>query len=847
MCEYNPRSVTALQFVHVACVASYLMIAGYVMRRAPHLQRSAGVAALASCFAVWSASLVLAHDPDSTRRQAELAYNLGVVGWSSFGSFAVAFALAFAGDGKQLARPVVRAALIGPPALVMVAQWTGVLAADYIHESWGWAYVWSSSPATWLFYAYYASYVAFALAIIYRAGRATGDRVIRRQSNLIVATATVPLVCATTTDVVLVWLDRHHDVPNIAPAFLLVWVLGVTIAIARFRLLDLTPETVAAEILAAMHDGILLVGPDDRVITYNPAVARLLGDRDPRTRTLHDVLSQPIAPGEMVELETVAGRTVAVSLTALVDGGGGICLLRDVTEEKRAARELQAINAELERRVHERTHELDATSRELQRAVRRLGALQATVDAIHRADDAAAIAAGLTRSLLPTLGLGGGCRIILDDEVYTSPGFEPLEAPLRFEVIAGGNPRGTLELHVAAEILAEERDVVARIATEIGQTLEGLAIRNAIAQADRLASIGVLAAGVAHEINNPLTYVTAGLQEIERMELDHVPQGPEIRERVAEALDGSLRIARIVRELGGFARDADEMRPVPIAEAIDAAVAMANHQIRHRARLEVIHGSTAVVRADPGRLTQVFLNLLVNAAHAIPEGHAEDDQVEISSREDNLSVIVAVRDTGRGIEPVVLAHIFEPFYSTKAAGEGSGLGLAISHKIVRAVGGTITAKSTVGKGSTFEVRLPRTVARTSEPDAATSQAHSGRRLRILIVDDDALVARSLGRILSEHDVDLADSGAAAQRAIESTRYDLVICDLMMPDLHGAELHTWVAERHPAIADRMVFMTGGAFTLETAAFLEEHPDRLISKPFEVDAIHETIDRILARTG
>ncbi|PTL75934.1 sensor histidine kinase [Vitiosangium sp. GDMCC 1.1324] len=244
-------------------------------------------------------------------------------------------------------------------------------------------------------------------------------------------------------------------------------------------------------------------------------------------------------------------------------------------------------------------------------------------------------------------------------------------------------------------------------------------------QADRLAALGTLAAGVAHEVSNPLGYITSnlnfiaeGLAEV-RQALDG-EVGPEARERLrgslkecAEALDearqGTARIRDVVGDLKVFARGEDAsslVGPTDVRRALEASINMAMPELRHRARLIRNLEEVPTARGNESRLGQVFLNLLLNAAQAIPEGAPGDHSVEVRSRAEGGNVVVEIRDTGMGIPAENLARIFDPFFSTKPVGVGTGLGLSICHGIITAMQGQLTVESTVGKGSCFRVLLP---------------------------------------------------------------------------------------------------------------------------------------------
>jgi CheY-like chemotaxis protein len=258
------------------------------------------------------------------------------------------------------------------------------------------------------------------------------------------------------------------------------------------------------------------------------------------------------------------------------------------------------------------------------------------------------------------------------------------------------------------------------------------------------------------------------------------------------------------------------------------------NEIRHRARLVKDYGQTPTIDANESRLGQVFLNLLVNAAQAIPEGNAERNEIRIVTRAKDGWVVIDISDTGAGIPPERLARIFEPFFTTKPVGEGTGLGLSICHGIVGSLGGEITVSSRIGEGTTFQVTLP--VGRLEEreqADVQTRPIRASRRARILVVDDEAMMVKALTRTLrSHHDVTGVTAAREAARLIEAgERYDLILCDLMMPQITGMDLHTQLLRAAPEMAAKMIFLTGGAFTVRARTFLDNVPNQRLEKPFD----------------
>ena len=231
--------------------------------------------------------------------------------------------------------------------------------------------------------------------------------------------------------------------------------------------------------------------------------------------------------------------------------------------------------------------------------------------------------------------------------------------------------------------------------------------------ADRMISVGTLAAGVAHEINNPLAYVMANLnvaiEEVHALS-GGSPSGriKELEEMVGDALEGATRVAKIVRSLKTFSRSDHEQRAVvDIHPTLELAINMAFNEIRHRARLVKDFGVTPLIEADEARLGQVFINLLVNAAQAIPEGNAQGNEVRITTSTDPTgNLVVEVRDTGPGIPLEIRGRLYQPFFTTKPVGVGTGLGLSVCHNIVTSMGGDLSVLSELGKGATFRVVLP---------------------------------------------------------------------------------------------------------------------------------------------
>jgi len=390
--------------------------------------------------------------------------------------------------------------------------------------------------------------------------------------------------------------------------------------------------------------------------------------------------------------------------------------------------------------------------------------------------------------------------------------------------------------------LTMARDVTARRALEAQ-----------LIQSDRLAALGTMAAGVAHEINNPLAYVMLNLDWIARKMPDAVRDAASVDalvELLREARGGLERVALIVRELRSFSRaDSETRRLVDLKAVVQSAIRIAAHEIRHRAHVSTSFDPVRPVWANDARLEQVILNLLLNAAQAMSETRAERNEIRVSVRSDGDNrAILEVGDNGEGIPPEVLPRIFDPFFTTKPHGVGTGLGLSICHGIVAALGGQITVHSQPGEGTSFRVALPTTDVNETPAPPRISDAPPSRgapRARVLIVDDEVPIANTLRELLSiDHDVVAVTNGHDALDAILHTDdFDVILCDLMMPEMSGIDLYDRFREVRPGLERRMVFMTGGAFTPRATEFLASIDNRRIDKPFSLKAV-EKITREMA---
>jgi PAS domain S-box-containing protein len=540
-------------------------------------------------------------------------------------------------------------------------------------------------------------------------------------------------------------------------------------------------------------------------------------------------------------------------------------LLKPVkTGELRSAIEIGLYRHEMEKRLRERERWFSTTLRSIADAV-------VTVDLAGNVTFMNPAAEALVGAKAEdTIGKSASDVLRLMNQQPPATDATPLATALRMRQSVQLDDASLLDLSTGAE--RSINDSAAPVLDE-GEMLGAVMVFRDVTEkkrlqkqlelADRLTSLGTMAAGAAHELNNPLAVVVASAgfaaEELakQRAELktQASPETTEKRlEKIADALgdlqSAASRMGRIVSDLRTFSRPAEQSPEiVDLVRCVKWAVRATSQEFRHRAQVFTEFGETPFVDADEARLGQVIINLLVNAAQAISPGSADRNEVHVTTRTDERGrAVVEVRDTGKGIPPEVLNRIFEPFFTTKNVGEGTGLGLSICHGIVCSLGGDIQVASELGRGTEFRVVLP---PRPAEKNGATGPgvartAATPRRGRVLVVDDEDMILRCIRRILEDedHDVVCVEDVRGALNLIESgERFDVILSDMMMPSMTGVEFYEALLKQKPDLARRVVFITGGAVSAKLDAFLKSVPNPHLDKPFKISTLRDTIQQCL----
>lgn len=600
-------------------------------------------------------------------------------------------------------------------------------------------------------------------------------------------------------------------------------------------------------------DGVFVADGELRILDVNALAARML--QRPREELVGRRLAELVAPEDLAERpllleELRSGQRVAIQRKLALPNGGRVVL--DVLAQRTSDGRLVGFA----RDVTERSLS-DEKLRRSEESLRKLIDTLPDGILVHDRGVAVYVSPTLERMLgYPEGSLVG--RAVLDavhpdDRAKVTERMATLYLPgapstlpfLEERLVRSDGVALTCEI-AALRVLFEGKDAVVAVIRDITDRLRTQA---ELAHADRMTTVGRLAAGVAHEINNPLTFVLLNLEHQTRVLESHLASGAPISHETLRMLsqgakfahEGAERVARIVRDLRTLGRREEEpFGLLDVNEVLESALTLTTHEIEARGRVVRRFETGATLIGSEGRLCQVFVNLLVNAAHALNPEKAEENVIEVATSGDRDSVRVVVRDNGPGMTPQVLSRVFEPYFTTKSPVTGTGLGLPISRDIVRLHGGDIRIVSSAAGGTRVEVVLPRKPA-SRKPSVPQMAAVVVAKKRLLVIDDDEPVLRSISDLLEErYDVTRTGTSEEGQKLLEASTFDLVLCDVGLSGTSGPELSEWA--RGQGIETPFLLMSGTGtdsqrLTRCAAGYLE--------KPFRGAALVLAIEAALAR--
>lgn len=622
------------------------------------------------------------------------------------------------------------------------------------------------------------------------------------------------------------------------------------------RAVDTSRDDLLTEVMEALHEGLAvfdengcLVRFNRFFVTLNPPIADLIrpgarwelllheahrrGAISGQARAEMDRMERAVAAGDIhpapVEVEGPGGVLFEVAMNPTATGGF-VLTERDITERKRLAHAEREVE-EMLRRV------LDACPAAVMMTRLEGGEVMyrspAAIELLGRGKEShrwfarAAERADFLTALLPS-GRVDGMQVTAIRPDGSE--FPALISARQIEY------RG--EIVIVATVADRSDEIALRRALETQ--------REQIFQAEKLSALGELLAGIAHEINNPLS-VVVGHAMMLREEIDDA----DPLRRIGKITDAAERCSRIVRTFLAMARQKPaEMEPTRLDEAIEMAVeAVAAGATEFHAAVDCdIAPDLPEILCDAHQIAQVFINLLANADQAM-RASGTGGRVRIKARAEPKAagVVVLISDDGPGIPADLRARVFDPLFTTKAPGEGTGIGLAFAHRIVSAHGGSIRLLDRPG-GATFEIRLPvHAPAPARGIDAEATVRHVPRR-RILVVDDEPEVADLIRDLLHRdgHFVDSVTEAATALDLVTRQPYDLILCDVRMPGLDGPGFHARLSRAHPDMARRMAFVTGDTMARETSRFLADCDRPWIEKPILPDDLRRLVHAVACET-
>lgn len=367
-------------------------------------------------------------------------------------------------------------------------------------------------------------------------------------------------------------------------------------------------------------------------------------------------------------------------------------------------------------------------------------------------------------------------------------------------------------------------------------------------QAEKLASLGQTISGIAHELNNPLATILTWAERLNERNADD-----QSRRGLDVILGEAERAARIVRNLLTFARKRHTTRTmVDLNHVVRETLALRSYEQRvtNINVLAALAAGLPQVFADPHQLQQVLLNLVINAEQAMLSANGRGTLVVRTWHNAELdTVVLEVNDDGPGIPDEVQAKIFDPFFTTKEVGKGTGLGLTVAYAIVQEHGGRIWLSSPTGAGASFFVELPTgdaQVVRAPQPPAESFAKDIPAGASVLVVEDEPALAAAVSEGLADAGflVDRAGDGEEALARVGASTYDLIVCDLKMPRIDGMQFYRAIAATRPALARRVIFVTGDVVGTEAERFLEDSGCRWLAKPFRLADLLRTARELLA---
>jgi PAS domain S-box-containing protein len=844
-------------------------------------------AAIFACFFLWSFSYVWQNHPETSKSTAEFFERIGSLGWISFAFFHLWFVWLYCRRRPfRFFKPIAVLFIIMPSVLIYQEVINLALISPNIHCDFGWMSIWKQSIWVSVYFTYYPVVVFVGLYILNDYRRKTDNPIIKRQSRVLILSGFMTFAVGSITNVVAPMITTK-PLPAIADIAALIWAVGLAYVVIRYRMLDISPFLAAQRIVTVMKDLLFLLDTQGRIISINPSAAETLACRaesligrpfldvvattEPeRDHIVMTIKQSPVSRGETM-LAFQSGPSTAVSLsTSLIPGTGIVCVAHDISLQKQRTELLREAKKRLESEVSRATDELRETNARFrviyEHAPDGIFLLDLDGNFIDANDEARRI-------------IGYNEKELKDRNLFTIGILHPADRGKVAEILAEnrfGKASSAHEMTILrkdqsvlpAEINAHPiaiggRDLALGVIRDLTQQKkaeeEAEELKRELHQAQKMEAIGRLAGGIAHDFNNLLGGIMGYAGLLRNKLAQERPADAGVVQKIIEvARQASNRTAQLL----AFARKGKyQVAPIALHDVIDDVVGLLEHSIdRKIALLKSYHAPSSTVMGDRSQLHSVLINLGVNARDALPDGGAitfSTDAVTIGDElahnypyaiEPGSFLKVTVEDNGIGMDEKTRSRAFEPFFSTKKAGEGTGLGLASVYGTIKHHNGFIELWSEQGKGSRFTICLPLSTAQASvqETKQAAADSFGACHGNILVVDDVLIIREIAVEVLS----DLGYTVNACSDGIEALSWfnkhhnncDLVILDLTMPKLSGQECFRAMKEIRPTV--KTIITSGHAMDNEIGELLSQGALAFLQKPFEIEQLSQTVKSALA---
>ena len=899
-----------LHYLHIFASASSLLLAALVVIRNRYAILNQICAGLFVCFAIWSFGQSFFNNPYSSLQTALFFQKIASVGWINFTVFFILFTLVFTERTRLIKWAVGPALLI--QSLLMYRQWRFDLLTDYSRHAFGWLGQWKNDFWSNLFFTYYGGVIILGLVLMLIYKRRNILTYKKKQINIVVVSALIPLIFSTLGNVVLPKLGIV--VPSIGDIFIQIWAIGIAYAMIRFNMLTLTPVAAAETIIATMADLLILINPEKKITSVNKAVLAitnyheevlinapvgvLLPDETFTAVTLDQValLLEPASCRTLIK--TSSGKLIPIDLTcSIIAGNGFVCVAHDATMEQKTQEILQHSNEELEILVTKRNTELhtaikekDETIKQLKKASTELKESQERLSVMFEYAPDAYYINDLKGTFVDgnrqAEALTGYKRKELIGSNFLKIGLLPLSQITRaarlLSLNALGRPTGPDEFilkNKAGELIPVElstypvtingKKVVLGIARNLNQRKKNEAekkqLEEELFQSQKLESLGQLAGGMAHDLNNLLSAISGYSEMIVAMS----GTNEKLKKYAGNITNTTVRASDLTKSLLAFARRGKyETALINVHAAIDETAEILEHTLGKGIVIKKqLNAPSSTILGDRSQIRNIIMNLAINARDAMPDGGSITFATAITVLAEQTVrsqsgflhpgdyLIISTTDTGTGMDEKTRARAFEPFFTTKAKGHGTGLGLASVYGIVQNHNGSIDCISAVGKGTCMNIYLP---LRTEESDIKSNGPKDDQPQpmpvlvpqkltgRILIIDDEESMREVVGEIITAIGCTVIAMANPVEALIwfkaHHASIDAIVLDMIMPQMGGRECFAEL--KKIALHMPVILASGYSAGTDVEDCLKDGANVFLPKPFPAQKLIDELTKILA---